>query len=135
MPHTTVLFESARRAPSLLEQLSERLGPRDGFVARELTKIHEEHQSGTLPELARWARETALRGELTLIVSGAGKTTPIPAQSSALENLDVRLNDLMDKGLSRREAAKQIARETGLPSRQIYKQALRPESSDKGDAS
>jgi 16S rRNA (cytidine1402-2'-O)-methyltransferase len=135
MPHTVVLFESARRAPSLLEQLSRRLGPRDGFVARELTKIHEEHRAGTLPDLAQWSRETTLRGELTILVSGAAKTLPIPAPGSTLENLDVRIETLMGKGLSRREAAKQISRETGLPSREIYRRANRSDPSEKGGTS
>jgi 16S rRNA (cytidine1402-2'-O)-methyltransferase len=135
MPHTLVLFESARRAPSLLEQLSHRLGSREGFLARELTKIHEEHRAGTLPELAQWVRETALRGELTIIVSGAGKNPAIPTSGTTLESLDKRLETLMGRGLSRREAAKQIAKETGLASRDIYKRANRSDASEKGDAS
>jgi 16S rRNA (cytidine1402-2'-O)-methyltransferase len=100
-----------------------------------LTKIHEEHRAGTLPELAQWARETALKGELTIIVSSAGKALPIPAREPSVANLDDRIESLMGKGFSRREAAKQIARETGLPSRQIYKRANRPDSSEKGGAS
>jgi 16S rRNA (cytidine1402-2'-O)-methyltransferase len=134
-PHTTILFESARRAASLLEQLAESLGPRTAFVAREMTKIHEEHRFGTLPELASWARETSLRGELTLVISGAGNSRAQGSVAKDLDNVVARARELMAKGLSRRDAAKQVSRETGIPSRQIYKEALRSGSSRKGDIS
>jgi 16S rRNA (cytidine1402-2'-O)-methyltransferase len=126
-PHTTILFESARRAPSLLEHLAERLGPREAFVAREMTKIHEEHRYGTLPELAAWTRKTPLRGELTLVIAGAG-TSPAQGPRDDIP-ITARIRELLAKGLSRREAAKQVSRETGLPSRRIYKETLRCEPS------
>jgi 16S rRNA (cytidine1402-2'-O)-methyltransferase len=134
-PHTTVLFESARRAPSLLEQLAENLGPRTAFVAREMTKIHEEHQYGPLPELAAWAREAKLRGELTLVISGAEGRRAKSSIAKDPEKALARARKLMAKGLSRREAAKQVSRETGIPSRHIYKEALHSDSSKKGDVS
>jgi 16S rRNA (cytidine1402-2'-O)-methyltransferase len=134
-PHTIILFESARRAPSLLEQLTAHLGPRSAFLAREMTKIHEEHRYGTLPELTAWARENPLRGELTLIVSGSEKMAGRTWAEDSRLNLDTRFRKLLAKGISRREAAKQLSRETGLPSRQIYREALQSERSEKRGAS
>lgn len=135
--HTVVLFESARRTPGLLRELSRRLGPRPAFVARELTKLHEEHRYGTLEELATWARETPLRGELTLILAGEqprsrtlkeSKPHSERAASVNTTNLYSRFQKLSRRGLTRREAVKLLARELGIPSRQIYRNVLDAES-------
>jgi 16S rRNA (cytidine1402-2'-O)-methyltransferase len=136
--HTSILFESARRAPNLIEQLANRLGPRPAFVAREMTKIHEEHRFGTLPELALWAREKSLRGELTVVVSASNSTArgrfssrqkSIVSESKdePSPTIELRFQELSAQGLSRREAAKQIAREVGQPSRQIYRTVIQME--------
>jgi 16S rRNA (cytidine1402-2'-O)-methyltransferase len=119
--HTTILFESARRAPALLEVLSQRLGPRPAFLAREMTKVHEEHRSGSLSELAEWAHEISLKGELTLILGPAeAETRP----SLTPEEIAKRYSELTAEGMKRREAVKILARETGLPSRLLYHQLL-----------
>ena len=131
LPHTLVLFESARRAPALLEELAERLGPRLGFVAREMTKLHEEYQSGTIPELARWARDKALKGELTLVIAGsADPSRRKRAQHDQGPDLLTRFRKLTREGFSRREAVKTLARERGLESRYIYRELLRLESDE-----
>ena len=68
-----VLFESGRRVAALLAELADRLGPRDASVSREMTKLHEEHWFGTLPELRDRALRTPPRGEVTLVVAPAGR--------------------------------------------------------------
>ena len=119
--HTTILFESTRRAPALLEELSRRLGPRPAFLAREMTKVHEEHRNGTLIELALWAREKSLKGELTLIIGPAERKTRSSLTPDEIAN---RFSELTAEGRKRREAVKILARETGLSSRLLYHQLL-----------
>ena len=72
-PGSLVLFESARRAAELLDELAHLLGPREASLSREMTKIHEEHWFGSLAELARRAREEPPRGEVTIVVAPAGR--------------------------------------------------------------
>ena len=38
-----------------------------------MTKIHEEHWFGPLPDLARRAKQEPPRGEVTLVVAPAGR--------------------------------------------------------------
>jgi 16S rRNA (cytidine1402-2'-O)-methyltransferase len=123
-PHTVVVFESCRRAPGLLRDLALRLGHRRAFVAREMTKIHEEHKYGTLPELAEWSRSSSLRGELTLVISApeSGRTTAPGALTK--KAVVARFQELTQQGLTRRQAVKMLAREQGRPSRQIYDEVL-----------
>lgn len=118
--HTLVLFESGARIARLLSELSEALGPREATVLREMTKLHEEHRSGSLPELAAWASSRTFKGELTLVVSGtaSGDESQRPPVEAA--SLAPRFRELRERGLSARAAAKLLAKEWGLSSRDVY---------------
>jgi 16S rRNA (cytidine1402-2'-O)-methyltransferase len=117
--YTVVLFEAPLRLASLLEDLARRAGPhRPAAVARELTKLHEETRVGTLDELSRYYAETEPRGECTVVVRGTevqAGTAPDPA---VVRDLAVRL---LSSGISRREAARQVAAETGLSRNDAYR--------------
>lgn len=71
---TIVLFESPHRIAKTLNELYQAMGDRKAVLARELTKIHEEVIRGTLEDLAVVAEEQKLKGEITLVISGAPKT-------------------------------------------------------------
>ena len=71
-PGTLVVYESPRRIGKTLAAMAEILGERSAVVAREISKLHETFDRGSLPELAaRYADGT--RGEVTLVVEGAGQ--------------------------------------------------------------
>ena len=69
---TMVFYESPYRLVKTLEQMADHFGPgRLCSVAREISKIHEEHRRGTLAEVAAWYREHEPRGEIVIVVAGA----------------------------------------------------------------
>jgi 16S rRNA (cytidine1402-2'-O)-methyltransferase len=70
---TIVLFESPHRITKTLNELYQAMGERKAVLARELTKIHEEVIRDTLENLAKISEEKKLRGEITLVISGATK--------------------------------------------------------------
>ena len=73
-----VFYESPYRLVKTLEQMAGCFGPeRRCSVAREISKLHEEHRRGTLAEVAAWFREHEPKGEIVLIVAGA---TPVKAE-------------------------------------------------------
>jgi 16S rRNA (cytidine1402-2'-O)-methyltransferase len=115
--HTFVLFESGNRVARLLSELSNALGSREAAVLREMTKLHEEHRSGTLPDLAEWASSRAFKGEVTLVVGGR---IPESLKATSASALEPRFQELRAQGLSARAAAKLLAKELGLSSRVIY---------------
>jgi 16S rRNA (cytidine1402-2'-O)-methyltransferase len=118
-PETLVLYESPRRVGALLGELAAAFGPRRACVARELTKLHEEIVRGTLAELA--ARFAAgARGEVTVVVEGA---TPVPAPEPGAA-LRERVRERLAAGLSPRDVATELARETGARRRDVYALAL-----------
>lgn len=77
---TMIFYESPYRLVKTLEQLAEYFGPgRMCSVAREISKVHEEHRRGTLAEVSAWFREHEPKGEIVLIVAGAGQSGKKPA--------------------------------------------------------
>lgn len=69
---TMIFYESPYRLAKTLEQFSEYFGPqREASVAREISKVYEEHRRGTLLELASWYKEHESKGEIVIIVAGA----------------------------------------------------------------
>lgn len=71
---TIIFYESPHRLVKTLTQLAEALGEeRKASVAREISKIHEEHVRGSLSELINHFTQTPPRGEIVIIVAGKTK--------------------------------------------------------------
>ncbi len=73
---TMIFYESPYRLVKTLEQFAQYFGAeRECSVAREISKIHEEHRRGTLAEVAAWFCEHEPKGEIVIVVAGkdAGK--------------------------------------------------------------
>lgn len=70
--HTMIIYESPFRLVKTLEQLVEFMGAnRRASVSREISKLHEDTQRGTIAELAAYYKQTPPKGEIVLIVEGA----------------------------------------------------------------
>ncbi len=118
---TLVLYESPIRIVAALEDLQAGLGDREGFVGRELTKLHEEHLRGPLSVVrASLASRDEVRGEIVLVVAGAGAGEAAVSAESA-ETLFERA---IAAGKTRREAVKEAAQALGLPAREVYARVL-----------
>jgi 16S rRNA (cytidine1402-2'-O)-methyltransferase len=117
---TAVLFEAPGRLSALLSDLARVVGgDRPAAVARELTKVHEETVAGTLSELSQRYRETEPRGECTVVVEGTGSPVADSTMDpDAARGLAARL---LAGGVTRREAARQVAAETGLARNEAYR--------------
>ncbi|MBQ7750677.1 MAG: 16S rRNA (cytidine(1402)-2'-O)-methyltransferase [Bacteroidales bacterium] len=69
---TMIFYESPYRLVKTLSQLAEFFGAeRRCSVAREISKVHEEHVRGTLAEVEAHFREHEPKGEIVIIVEGA----------------------------------------------------------------
>ncbi|WP_207455678.1 16S rRNA (cytidine(1402)-2'-O)-methyltransferase [Azospirillum sp. SYSU D00513] len=119
VPATLVFFESPQRLPESLADMAELLGPREGAVARELTKLYEEVRRGPLPGLAaHYAEAGPPRGEVVVVIGPPGaEDTPGEADVDAL------LREALSR-LSVRDAAADVAARTGQPKREVYARAL-----------
>lgn len=116
---TLVFFESPNRIAATLGDIARHFGAeRRTVVARELTKLHEEVKRGTAAELAVWAAE-GVRGEIVIVVAGA----PERHVELGVGVQEVLL--LQAQGLRLKEAAAQVAADTGLSRRELYEAALK----------
>ncbi|MBO7667360.1 MAG: 16S rRNA (cytidine(1402)-2'-O)-methyltransferase [Firmicutes bacterium] len=115
---TMVFYEAPHRIAALLLAMAEVFGPeREACACRELTKLYEEKVRGSLSEIIAHFREHEPRGEFTLIVAGAPDGEP-PSISN--DELLLKLSGLLERGLSRRQAAKTLAKEYGLKASDVY---------------
>jgi 16S rRNA (cytidine1402-2'-O)-methyltransferase len=68
---TLVFYESPHRLVKALEQFAEYFGEdRKASVSRELSKMFEENQRGTLKELTAYFNAKQVKGELVIVVEG-----------------------------------------------------------------
>lgn len=116
-----VLYEAPHRLESALVDIAATLGDRPLALARELTKLHEEIERTTVTRALARLAERPPRGEYVLVLG-----PPPPPQTPALTDDDVvaRLRASLRSGASAAVAAREVARETGLPRRELYQLAL-----------
>ena len=118
-PVACVFFETARRMMQMLTSLSA-LGAGDLqiFVARELTKTHEEVVLGTVQQLhSRLAEAEPMRGEVVCV--SAGIQPKAPANQEVLPWVRALLNELPPTAVAR-----VVARVTGHDRNYVYRLAL-----------
>jgi 16S rRNA (cytidine1402-2'-O)-methyltransferase len=115
---TLVAFESPRRLVATLRLLAARDPGRPLAVCRELTKRHEEIRRGTAGELAASYRSGAseTRGELVLVIGAAPPRRPEREQAVAA------VHELVAAGARSRQAAKSVARLTGVSGNELYRE-------------
>jgi len=114
---TMVFFEAPHRTGATLAAMAEAFGAdRAAAVCRELTKTYEEVRRGPLASLVEWAAE-GVRGEVTLVVTGAVATADVAADPDSYR---AAVADLESAGTPRKEAILQVARRAGIPKREVY---------------
>ena len=121
-PRGTVLFEAPNRVAATLRDLAAACGEdRAGAVARELTKVHEQIERGTLGSLAAGVADGRIpqRGEFVIVIGmSEGVSNPVDGRDVAAARAAVEA--LVREGVSRGEAARRIAADTGIRRRQLY---------------
>ena len=110
-----VAFESPQRLPATLAALAEAEPGRRAVVCRELSKLHEQVERGTLAALAQ-AFAGPPKGEVTLVLAAA---------EAAADAADVPADALAElvAAVGARRAAAIASRLTGVPRNQLYRAA------------
>ena len=122
---TMIFYEAPHKLLSTLEDMAEVFGKDRGIsLCRELTKLHEEVVRTTLGEAVVKYTENPPKGEFVLIVAGA---EPEEKESDTADDAADRVRQLMEEGLSRKDAIKQTAKELDLPKNVVYDAALNME--------
>ena len=113
---TTVIYESAKRIERTIEDLLNVCGgEREAIIARELTKMHEEIQRGTLRLLHRKMSDISTKGEFVLILSGFSEDHYVSDS-----HLKEELQEIIGSGKSKRDAVKELTSKYQLSKRRVY---------------
>lgn len=113
---TVVLYEAPHRVARTLADLAATCGgERRVVLARELTKLHEEHWRGTLADAVVRVAEVEPRGEYVLVLDGA---TPPPAATD--EAIVAALTEARAGGASTRDAVAAVVDRLGVAKRRVY---------------
>ena len=120
---TMIFYEAPHKLVTTLEDMSAVFGEdRPISLCRELTKLHEEVVRTTLGAAVEKYTQNAPKGEFVLIVAGA---EPEEAETATPEDAAARVAQLMEDGMSRKDAVKQTAKELNLPKNVVYDAALK----------
>ena len=121
---TVVCYEAPTRTAALLEDLGGACGAdRPAAVARELTKLHEEVRRGTVGELAQYYGEHPPRGEVTVVIGGAGAPADGAEDGAAPDEAQARAlaAELRARGGSPGDIAKELAQRLGISRHDAYR--------------
>jgi 16S rRNA (cytidine1402-2'-O)-methyltransferase len=124
---TIILYEAPHRLVDTLSELKDTLGrDRKVSVCRELTKRHETVFQTTLTEALSYYRTHTPKGECVIVIEG--KSRRIIRKEEIDSWMQMKLEDHMkfyeDQGITHKEAMKLVARDRGVPKREIYKELL-----------
>ncbi|WP_161821026.1 16S rRNA (cytidine(1402)-2'-O)-methyltransferase [Sporotomaculum syntrophicum] len=123
-PRTIVVYESPHRLLKTLGELIDAFGRRQACAARELTKMHEEVQRGTLDRLQEHFKRQSLRGEFVLVIEGCSvkdEQEQLIYRNSALSPEEF-VHMLKEEGVSPSKAIKIVSRLRNIPRRELYKE-------------
>ena len=120
---TMVFYEAPHKLLSTLEDMAAVFGKdRSISLCRELTKLHEEVVRTTLGEAVVKYTESPPKGEFVLVLAGAPETLE---EKSTPQDAASYVAALMGRGLSRKDAVKQAAKDLDLPKNVVYDAALK----------
>ncbi|HEQ0837296.1 TPA: 16S rRNA (cytidine(1402)-2'-O)-methyltransferase [Streptococcus pyogenes] len=119
-PETQMFYESPYRIKDTLTNMLACYGDRQVVLVRELTKLFEEYQRGSILEILSYLEETPLKGECLLIVAGAQVDSEVELTA------DVDLVSLVQKeiqaGTKPNQAIKTIAKAYQVNRQELYQQ-------------
>lgn len=111
-----ILYVSPHKAVKTLQAIKENCGQTEISVFREMTKIHEEFFRGTPDELLSRFAENEPRGEFVFVV----RCMQDDSFSYTEEQLSSLMKELINSGLSRKDAARRLSEKTGEPKNRLY---------------
>ncbi len=119
-PRAVILHESPHHLEKTLEELNKVLGNRKIAIAREMTKLHEEC---TVFSLDEWKEKLPnVKGEFVLVLGQLDEEN-ISEEAEALPVKD-QVKALIDSGLDKKTAIKQVAQKMGVPKNDIYMEVI-----------
>ncbi len=124
---TIVMYEAPHRLLSTLRELGAELGDRVITICREMTKKHEENIYTTISRAIDMYAECEPKGEYVLVVEGLKKEDIEDMNRKKYGALSVKehMDMYISEGIGTKEAMKLVAKDRGVPKREIYNTLLK----------
>ncbi|MBP2623349.1 16S rRNA (cytidine(1402)-2'-O)-methyltransferase [Streptococcus oricebi] len=116
-PETQIFYESPYRIEATLKNMQAVYGNRPVVLVRELTKIYEEYQRGSISEVLAYLAEQPAKGECLLIVAGA---SPKEEKEKSLEEIFLEIDQQVAAGNKKNQVIKELAKKYRLNKSQLY---------------
>jgi len=120
LPQTQIFYEAPHRLVATLRGMSEYFGERQAAVVRELTKLHQEVHRGTVLELKEAFELSAPRGECCIVISPYVPVKPVGGPEEWCQEVKEGIN----RGLSKKDAMKAVAKRYGVRKPEVYQALL-----------
>lgn len=120
---TIIFYEAPHRLIKTLQEIEQRLGNIEVVIAKELTKIHETFIRGTIEEVLETLDD--VKGEYIVLFENHAKTEKqIEIENINQLSIEEQFEYYIKKGLSKKDAIKQIAKNNKVAKDTIYKQFI-----------
>lgn len=123
---TIILYEAPHHLVRTLEELHQALGNRRLTLCRELTKKFETVIPTTIEEAIAMYGHEEPRGEYVLVIEGKSLKQKKEARQAAWQSMSIEehMAYYVEEGIDEKNAMKQVAKDRGVPKREIYQYLL-----------
>ncbi len=119
---TIIIYEAPHRLLKTLAELKDVLGNRKISICKELTKRYENMSQGYIEEFIGLYTDEQPRGEYVLVIEGKNISQKQKEKWQEWNNITIEehIKIYTEKGVSEKEAVKLVAKDRGVPKREIY---------------
>lgn len=113
----TIIYESPNRLLQTLKMMEEIFPDRSIFIAREMTKLYEEHFRGSVVDAVLHFGAKEIKGEIVVVLE---------AYEAESEEVDIafELQKLLDTGMKKSQAVKEVCTKYDINKNEVYKVSL-----------
>ncbi|MBQ8893496.1 MAG: 16S rRNA (cytidine(1402)-2'-O)-methyltransferase [Clostridia bacterium] len=121
---TLIFYEAPQKLRNTLRDFMETFGDRRIALCRELTKLHETVQRGTLSEMIAFYEENDPRGEYVIVLEGAAEEKQEEAFWQKL-SVAAHVDYYVQTGMAKKDAIKAAAADRGVAKNEIYNEVMK----------
>lgn len=121
---TLIFYEAPQKLRNTLDDLLAAFGDRRVALCRELTKLHETVQRGTLQEMVDHYSQNDPRGEYVIVLEGA---TEEPQEQAFWQKLSLaaHVDYYVETGMTKKDAIKAAATDRGMTKSEVYNAVMK----------
>ena len=123
-PETLIFYEAPQKLRNTLQDFLEAFGDRRCALCRELTKLHETVQRGTLSEMIAFYEQNDPRGEYVIVLEGAAEEKPQEVFWQKL-SVSAHVDYYVQTGMTKKDAVKAVAVDRGVAKNEVYNEVMK----------